>query len=143
MVNLLRRATPVLQWVLVAGFLAAAVVIGTGVFRELRSVTGATADSANATVEGPPPPPSVPAGAISLPVLLFDDEKGIRVGDTASHIAALLGRSAEVGRYEVDTAAGLERLTRFYEYRGRRFVLVFTLAESHTDPAVTAIYLQE
>jgi len=140
-VTLLRRSIPVLQWALAVGLLAAAGV-GTLVVRELRDGSGAAAGSAIAAAEGPPPT-SVPAGAISLPVLLFDDEKGIRVGDTATYIAALLGRSAEVGRYEVDLAADGERLTRFYEYRGRRFVLVFTLAESHTDPVVTAIYLEE
>jgi len=140
-VNLLRRSVPVFQWALAVVFLAAAVVVGTIVVRELRAVRGDATGSATAAVESPPPT-SVPAGAISLPVLLFDDEKGIRVGDTATHIAALLGRSAEVGRYEVDAAADGERLTRFYEYQGRRFVLVFTLAESHQDPTVTAIYLQ-
>ena len=139
--NLLRRSVPVFQWALAVVFLAAAVVVGTIVVRELRAVTDGAAGSATAAVESPPPT-SVPAGAISLPVLLFDDEKGIRVGDRATHIAALLGRSAEVGRYEVDAAADGERLTRFYEYQGRRFVLVFTLAESHQDPTVTAIYLQ-
>ena len=141
MVNLLRRVTPVLQWALAAAFLAAAVVIGAGVVRELRVVTG-TAGVAGAAAGGPPPT-SVPDGAISLPVLIFDDEKGIRIGDTAAHIAALLGRGAEVGRYEVDIGENGERLIRFYDYRGRRFVLVFTLATSHTDPAVTAIYLEE
>lgn len=140
--TLLRRSVPVFQWALAVGFLAAAVVVGTSVVRELRVVTGDAAGSVTAAVESPPPT-SVPAGAISLPILLFDDEKGIRVGDTATHIAALLGRSAEVGRYEVDEAADGERLTRFYEYGGRRFALVFTLAESHTDPAVTAIYLED
>ena len=139
MVNL-RRTMPVLQWVLAVGCLAAAVVVGTIVVRELRGGTGDTG-SAKAVVEGPPPA-SVPAGAVRLPVLLFDDGKGIRVGDAATHIAALLGRGAEAGRSEVDATAGGERLTRFYEYRGRRFVLVFTLAVSYTDPAVTAIYLE-
>ena len=139
--TLRRRSIPVLQWALAVGLLAAAGV-GTLVVRELRDGSGAAAGLAIAAAEGPPPT-SVPSGAISLPVLLFDDEKGIRVGDTATYIAALLGRSAEVGRYEVDLAADGERLTRFYEYRGRRFVLVFTLAESHTDPVVTAVYLEE
>ncbi len=139
--NLLRRSVPLFQWALAAVFLVAAVVVGTSVVRELRGVTGGATSSAAAAAESPPPT-SIPAGAISLPVLLFDDDKGIRVGDTATHIAVLLGRSAEVGRYEVDTAVNGERLTRFYEYRGSRFVLVFTLTESHQDPTVTAIYRQ-
>ena len=139
--NLLRRSVSVFQWALAVVFLVAAVVVGTSVVRELRGVTGGATGSAAAAAESPPPT-SIPAGAISLPVLLFDDEKGIRVGDTAIHIAGLLGRGAEVGRYEVDAAADGERLTRFYEYRGSRFVLVFTLTESHQDPTVTAIYRQ-
>ena len=142
MVNLLRCAGPVLQWVLAVWFLAAAVWVGAGVIRELRAVTGDTNGPAETTVEDPPPA-SLPAGAVSLPVLLFDDGKGIRVGDSAVHIAALLGRSAEIGRHEVDRGGSGKRLTRFYEYHGRRFGLVFTLAASHTDPAVTAIYLEE
>ena len=139
--NLLRRSVSVFHWALAVVFLVAAVVVGTSVVRELRGVTGGATGSAEAAAESPPPT-SIPAGAISLPVLLFDDEKGIQVGDTATHIAGLLGRGAEVGRYEVDTAADGERLTRFYEYRGSRFVLVFTLTESHQDPTVTAIYRQ-
>jgi hypothetical protein len=142
MVNLLRQAVPFLQWVLAVGFLAGAVVVGANVVREFRAVTGNVTGSAIAAGEDPPPT-SVPGGAVSLPVLLFDDGKGIRLGDSATHIAALLGRGAEVGRHEVDGAADGERLTRFYEYRGRRFVLVFTLAASHTDPAIIAIYLEE
>ena len=141
MPNLLRWSIPVLQWALAAGFLAAVVVVGTSVVGDLRAVTDAAVGSAETAVEGPPPT-SIPARAVSLPVLLFDDGKGIRVGDSATHIAALLGRSAEVGRYEVDVAADGERLTRFYKYLGRRFLLVFTLAASHTDPVVTAIYLE-
>ena len=70
-----------------------------------------------------------------------------RLGEMFEHVGAqhevVLARRAEVGRYEIDAAADGERLTRFYQYRGRRFVLVFTLAESHTDPAVTAIYLED
>ena len=107
MVSLLRRSVPVFQWALAVVFLAAVVVVGTSVVRELRAGTGGAAGSATAAVESPPPT-TVPAGAISLPVLLFDDEKVIRVGDTATHIAALLGRSAEVGRYE----DALEALTQ-------------------------------
>ena len=74
--NLLRRSVPVFQWVLAVVLLAAAVVVGTIVVRELRAGTGGAAGSATAAVESPPPT-SVPAGAVSLPVLLFDDERGM------------------------------------------------------------------
>ena len=142
MMSVLRRARGLWQWALAVGFLAAAVVVGTSVIRELRAVTGDGPGAATEAAESQPPA-SVPAGAVSLPMLLFDDGKGIRVGDAATHIADLLGRSAETGRSEVDRTPEGERLTRFYEYGGRRFVVVFTLAESHADPAVTAIYLEQ
>lgn len=140
MMDLLRRVGPAFQWAAAVAFLVAAVWVGTSVVRELRAVTG---DNVIEPAENSAPvPSSVAAGAVSLPVLLFEDGKGVRVGDPATHVAALLGRTAEVGRQEVDADADGERLTRFYEYGGRRFALVFTLAETHDDPTITAIYLE-
>ncbi len=128
-----------LQWAAAVAFLASAVLVGTGLVRTLRDVTSDEAGEVGTTLS--PPPAAVPAGAVSLPVLLFEDGKGIRIGDTASHIAALLGRGAEVGRQELDDGGEGERLTRFYEYGGRQFALVFALEASHTDPRVEGIYL--
>jgi hypothetical protein len=139
MENLFRRASPVFEWALAAGLLVVALGIGTTVVRDLLAARGHTAGPVAVVDEAPPP--SVLGGAVSLPFLLFDDGKGVRVGDSAHHVAALLGRGAEVGQQELDQVASGERLTRFYEYRGRRFALVFTLAESRQDPTVTAIYL--
>ena len=140
MIELFRRAGPALQWATAVAFLVAAVWVGAGIVREFSLVTGD--DSAPPASVAAAVPSSVPAGAVSLPVLLFEDGKGVRVGDPATHIAALLGRAAEVGRQEIDADAGGERHTRAYEYGGRRFALVFTLAQSHADPTVTAIYLE-
>jgi hypothetical protein len=57
-------------------------------------------------------------------------------------LAARLGRAAESGRQEVDRGSFGERLTRFYEYAGSRFILVFERVERQGDVKVAAIYLQ-
>ena len=64
-----------------------------------------------------------------------------RIGETASAVAARLGRAAESGRQEVDRGNLGERLTRFYEYGGSRFILVFEPFERNGEPRVIGIYL--
>jgi hypothetical protein len=86
-------------------------------------------------------PPAVPARAVSVPVLPFLDGKEVRVGETVSAVAARLGRAAEIGRQEVDRGSLGERLTRFYEYSGSRFILVFEPFERNGEARVAAIYL--
>ena len=86
-------------------------------------------------------PTSIPAGAVSVPVLPFRDGKDVRVGDSASDVAARLGRASESGRQEVDRGVLGERLTRFYEYAGFRFIIVFEPFERGGEPRVAAIYL--
>jgi hypothetical protein len=75
-------------------------------------------------------------------MLLLADGKEVRVGDTLPAIAARLGRQAEMGSQSVDRTPQGERLTRFYEHGGTRFVLVFEPFESGGEPTVAAIYLQ-
>ena len=58
-----------------------------------------------------------------------------------SDVAAALGRAAELGRQEVDRGSLGERLTRFYEYGGTRFILVFEPFEPNGESKVAAIYL--
>ncbi len=134
--NLLHRSAPLLQWLLAALFLAAAAIVATNVVRELREATGDAA-----VPSGTPTPNGVPAGATRVPVLLFEDGKSVRVGDTAAHVAALLGRRAEMGRDVVHQTPAGERLVRFYEYGGTRFVLEFALALVQRNATVAAIYL--
>ena len=59
----------------------------------------------------------------------------------SSAVAARLGRAAESGRQEVDRGSLGERLTRFYEYAGSRFILVFEPFERNGEARVAAIYL--
>jgi hypothetical protein len=86
-------------------------------------------------------PTAVPPRAVSVPVLPFADGKEIRVGETFSAVAARLGRAAESGRQEIDRGALGERLTRFYEYAGTSFIVVFEPFERNGEQRVAAIYL--
>lgn len=137
--SLVRRASPAMQWILAVAMLVTAGVVGTNAVREWRGSTGA--DSALATSPGDEAPPtSAPPGAVRLPVLLLEGDVRVRLGDTASQVATLLGRGAEVGRFEVERTDQGDRLVRFYEHREVRFLLVFSLSESPQDPTVTGIF---
>ena len=111
------------------------------VVRELRTVGAAVPVIARET-QTAVIPAGVPARAVSVPVLLLPGTKAVRVGDTVSAIAARLGRDAEVGSQAVERSRFGERLTRFYEHGGTRFVLVFEPFEAGGQPRVAAIYLQ-
>lgn len=131
-----------IEWVLAAAIIAATFGIGSVVLRELRTVSAAMPVNAR---EAQPAanalPAGVPARAVSVPVLLLTDGKDVRVGDTVAAIAARLGREAEVGSQTVDRGRFGDRLTRFYEHAGTRFVLVFEPFEQNGPPKVAAIYL--
>jgi hypothetical protein len=137
------RFGSVLEWLVAAAFIVALVAVGSIVWRELRTVTTtlpviAHESQADAAV----PPAGVPARAVSVPVLLLPGGNAVRVGESVAAIAARLGREAEVGTQTVDRARFGERLTRFYEHLGTRFVLVFEPFEEKGEPKVAAIYLQ-
>jgi hypothetical protein len=134
------RLGAVVEWAVAAAFLAATLAVGSLVFREIRvprpqPLTPAARTASIAT------PAAVPAGAVSVPVLPFRDGKEIRVGDTAAAVASRLGRAAENGRQEVDRGSLGERLTRFYEYAGFRFIVVYEPFERNGEQRVAAIYL--
>jgi hypothetical protein len=134
--------TAVMEWAVAASFLVATVAVGVLLFAQFRPMPVARA--AAATSAQPPVdtiPAAVPARAVSVPLLPFVDGKEIRLGETVSAIALRLGRAAENGRQEVDRGSLGERLTRFYEYSGSRFVLVFEPFERNGEARVSAIYL--
>jgi hypothetical protein len=95
-----------------------------------------------ASVPARPAPAAVPPRAVSVPILLLSDGTAVRAGESLSDVAARLGCQAEVGAQAVERAPNGERLTRFYEHAGSRFVLVFEPLEPEAEPTVTAIYLQ-
>jgi hypothetical protein len=124
-----------------AGFLLATVVVASLVVRELRGPARIIAETPAARPLVASMPAAVPPRAVSVPVLPFIDGKEIRVGQTAAFVASNLGRAAESGRQEVDRGTLGERLTRFYEYAGSKFIVVFEPFERNGEPRVAAIYL--
>lgn len=135
------RLAPLVEWLIAAAFLAATIAVGSLVVRELRGPVRITAAAPAARPLVASIPPTVPARAVSVPVLPFLDGKEIRVGETASAVATRLGRAAESGRQDVDRGTLGERLTRFYEYAGSKFILVFEPFERNGEARVAAIYL--
>jgi hypothetical protein len=135
------RLAPIAEWLIAAAFLFATIAVASLVVRELRGPVGVRADAPVARPLVASIPPAVPARAVSVPVLPFLDGKEIRVGETAVAVATRLGRAAESGRQEVDRGTLGERVTRFYEYSGSRFILVFEPFEQNGEARVAAIYL--
>jgi hypothetical protein len=130
------------EWIVAAGFLMATLLVGSLIMRELRTAVPVATPAAAAGRSPAVLPAGIPMRAISVPVLLLLDGKEVRVGDSVDHIADLLGRSAEVGTQVVERGPIGERLTRFYEHAGTRFVLVFEPFEANGAMRVAGIYIQ-
>ena len=135
------RIAPIVEWMVAAAFLCATVAVASLVVRELQGPARVIAETPPARTLVASMPAAVPPRAVSVPVLPFLDGKEIRIGATAAAVAMSLGRAAESGRQEVDRGTLGERLTRFYEYAGSRFILVFEPFERNGEPRVAAIYL--
>jgi hypothetical protein len=135
------RFGPVVEWLIAAAFLSATVAVGSLIVQALRTPSAAPPPAQASPALVTTLPAAIPARAVSVPVLPFVDGKEVRIGETASVVAARLGRAAESGRQEVDRGSLGERLTRFYEYAGARFILVFEPFERNGEPRVAAIYL--
>jgi hypothetical protein len=134
------RLAPVFEWIVAAGFLTATVLVGSMILQQLTPAPATRVTPAARPIVASVPS-AVPAGAVSVPVLPFLDGKEVRVGETVTTVATRLGRAAESGRQEVDRGSLGERLTRFYEYGGSRFILVFEPFERNGEARVAAIYL--
>jgi hypothetical protein len=131
------RLGSVVEWAVAALFLLASVAVASLAMREFRATAS----------EGTPLPAfasRAPAGlgdrAVSVQHLLLSPGKEVRVGTTLADVVAVLGRSAETGEARTDIGPLGERFTRFYDYAGTRFVLVFEPIQG--QPRVTAIYIQ-
>ena len=135
------RLAPLVEWLVAAAFLCATVAVASLVIRELRGPASVSVSAAAARPLVASIPPGVPARAVSVPILPFLDGKEVRIGETAASIAARLGRAAEVGKQDVDRGTLGERLTRFYDYAGSKFILVFEPFERNGEVRVAAIYL--
>jgi hypothetical protein len=130
------------EWAIAVAFLAATVAVGSLIVREMNVAPAAGAASTSTTSPAPAPlPAAVPERAVSIPALPLADGGEIKIGETLSVVSRRLGRAAESGRQEVDRGSLGERLTRFYEHEGVRFILVFEPFERSGEPRVAAIYL--
>jgi hypothetical protein len=136
------RLASALEWGVAAAFLTATLAVVLLVLENMQAPAAMRAPSpAERTAAIAEMPASVPAGAVSVPVLPFGDGKAIRVGDTPATVLATVGRGGETGREEVDQGRLGQRLTRFYEYAGFRFIVVYEPFERKGAPRVSAIYL--
>jgi hypothetical protein len=136
------RVGSAVEWVVAAAFLLATLFVGSLVLRELRAAASAGPENANPAVNAASAlPASLGPKAVSVPLLILAEGKELRVGDSGARVAAVLGREAETGVQQSDIGPNGERTTRFYDYSGTRFALVFE-SEKGAAPRITAIYLQ-
>jgi hypothetical protein len=138
------RVGSAVEWVVAAAFLLATLAVGSLVLRELRAAASA----------GPDPNPAIAAAAtalpaslgpkaVSVPLLILAEGRELHIGDSAGRVADVLGREAETGVQQSDIGPSGERTTRFYDYSGTRFALVFEMSEKGAgQQRVSAIYLQ-
>lgn len=133
------RLASALEWAVAAAFLAATLGVASLILRDMKVPAMRTVAAAQPAVA--PVPSAVPSSAVSVPVLPFADGKEIKVGDSVRAVSERLGRAAETGREEVDRGRLGARLTRFYEYAGFRFIVVYEPFERNGEPRATAIYL--
>lgn len=127
----------VVEWAVAALFLLASVGVASLALRELRATAAVNPPAAAFAVEAPA---SVAERAVSVQHLLLAAGKEVRVGLTLTEVATTLGRSAETGVERADIGQLGERVTRFYDYAGTRFALVFEKVQGQSR--VTAIYIQ-
>jgi hypothetical protein len=135
------RLGSLLEWAVAAAFFTATIGVAALILHGVGGPGGRSTVAAAAVAAIADVPPAVPKGAVSVPVLTFADAKEVRLGDSASAVTDRLGRAAETGREEVDAGRLGQRLTRFYDYAGFRFVIVFEPFERRGERRVSAIYL--
>jgi hypothetical protein len=136
------RFVSLLEWAAAAIVVAALATLGTIVARQFRMVNAVTPVIAGDSRPDSPVPAGVPSRAVSVPVLLLSGGLVARVGDRLDAVAPRLAGASEIRPPSVERAPTGERLTRFYEFAGARFVLVFEPFELDTEPRIAAIYIQ-
>jgi len=136
------RFVSFLEWAAAAIVVVAVVALASSVAREIRTVNAVTPVIAGDSRPDPPEPVGVPPRAVSVPILLLAGGLVARVGDRLEAVAPRLAGASEIRPQSVERAPTGERLTRFYEYAGVRFVLVFEPFEHNDEPRIAAIYIQ-
>lgn len=134
------RVGSAVEWAVAGLFLAATLAVASLALRELRAVASTTPPGSQAAFASMAPA-GLPERAVSVPLLLLAQGKEVRVGNTASRVAQVLGREAETGGQRTDRGPLGERTTRFYDFSGTRFAVVLE-APGGGEPKVTAIYIE-
>ena len=93
-------------------------------------------------VERPtPPPPGVPAGATSVPVLLMLDGRELRHGELHSRLMQMLPEEFVEGPIVRSSGEFGERHTRAFVVNGMKFYVVCERTESGGPLRIAGIYL--
>ena len=128
------------EWLTAAAFLAATLLVGSLVVRELRGAPPAfsspTESPGSSTSE------AVPPEAVSVPKLMLGVANEISVGDRADEAVARLDAGVVLVKTAVERGPLGPREVRSYELSGTRFILVLEPFERRGEPRVAAIYLQ-
>lgn len=126
------------EWFTAAAFLAATVLVGALVVRELR----VTPHPGGAAPAAPAATTAVPADAVSVPSLVLGEGVDIKVGDRAIDTISRLDATIVLKRQLRETGPLGPREIRSYELSGTRFILVLEPFERRGEPRVAAIYLE-
>jgi hypothetical protein len=119
-----------------AAFLAATVLVGLLIVRELR-----VAPRAVSAAQPTATPAAVPPEAVSVPALTFGASE-IKVGDGLAVALARLDPTIKMTNRIVETGPLGQREVRSYEVSGMRFILVAEPFERGAEMRLSAIYLQ-
>lgn len=136
------RLANLAEWAVAAAFLAATVGVGALIVHELTSIGGSDSTPRPAPSAPTTLPATIPSLSIPVSVLPLDDGRQIRVGDTATEVARVLGREAEIEPAIVEPGAIDKRVTRTFIVGKVRFTLVFEVFERNGESRVAAIYVR-
>jgi hypothetical protein len=134
------RFGSVLEWFVATAFIVA--VLGAAAFllgevRTIKAVTPVIAGGAPI----PDPPASLPAGSVSVPMLVLSGGAEIHVGERAAGAAAKLMPSWRSRTDVIERVGPRERVVRAYDDGARRFVIVAESSNTDDEARVAAIYL--
>ena len=135
------RFGSILEWLFAAAFVAGLALLAASFLLEVqhvRPVMPVQAEPAPAHQT----PTAVPPGAVSVPMLHLANGREVRLGDRLSEVTARLGAASRAAVESLERTATHEDITRFYEYAGTTFVVVFEALERNVEPRVAAIYLR-
>ena len=120
-----------------AAFLAATVLVGLLIVRELRVAPRAVSAAAQPGAT----PAAVPPEAVSVPALTFGAHD-IKVGDALAAALTRLDPAIKMTNRIVETGPLGQREVRSYKVSGMRFILVAEPFERGAEMRLSAIYLQ-